>query len=77
MALLEINCFFSRSKSILGNDGLIVPTNNALAFSEEIILAINQINCKDEKMKPNIFCKRFINYFSKKIMVLKFLEIWQ
>ena len=64
MTLLEIKCFFSMSKSILGNDGLIVPTNNALAFSEEIILAINQINCKDEKMKP-------------KIMVLKFLEIWQ
>lgn len=65
------------AKDIVGNNGWIVPINDALAFSETIILAINQINCNHEKMNSNIFRKRIIDYFSKEKMVQKFLEIWQ
>lgn len=64
-------------QEIIGNNGWIVPVNDRFTFSETIILAINQINCKNKKTNPNIIRQRIIDYFPAENMVKKFLEIWQ
>ena len=64
-------------QDIIGNNGWIVPINDYFTFSETIILAINEINCKNKKTNPNIIRKRIIDYFSQEKMVKNFLEIWQ